>query len=124
MSMLTFIASLLFIENSTVDLLINPSSECDLFHVHLYPHEHLLNDHDEALHGATKLFASLGEQRTLRDGIAAACNPEITPVNPFSPPSLSGLWGLVNVWTRTRPIRPGLVGMLVIFILTVLLSAI
>jgi len=94
---LSLIASLLFVDRSTISMLNHP--EHDLFP--LYSYEHPSEEHDGMPHGATKLLADSDAKTTLREGLTVACDPEITPFNPFALPSLglSGLWSLVNgVW--------------------------
>jgi len=98
---LSFIASLLLVDKSTIGLLTHASSESALFPGHSYLDEQPTDEHNETPHGATKLFADLEGDRTLLEGLAVACDPEFIPFNPFALPSLqlSGLWSIVNgVW--------------------------
>jgi hypothetical protein len=104
MPMLSFIASVLFIDESTFSLLTHPSSEPALFTRHLDSGEYPPNEHSGA-HDIVKLFAGSEERRSLREGLAVACDPEFTPLNPFAFPSLrlGGLRSLVNgVWIDSR----------------------
>jgi hypothetical protein len=96
--MLSFIASVLCIDESTTSLLTHPSSESALFPQNIDSDEHPSDEHGGMPHGLTKLFAGQG---SLREGLAVACDPEFTPSNPFAFPSLqlSGLCSFVNgVW--------------------------
>jgi len=100
--MLSFIASLLFIDEATIRLLTHPSSESALFLGHSYSDEHPSDEHDGPPHGAAKLLAGSDEKQTLKEGLAIACDPSVLPFNPFALPRPSGLWDLVNgVWTNS-----------------------
>lgn len=99
--MLSFIASLLFVDESTIRLLTHSSSQSALFPEHLICDEYPPEEQDGTQRGAIKPFSGLEGTRALREGIAVACDTEFASSNPFAPPNLrlSGLWGLVNgVW--------------------------
>ena len=103
--MLSFIASLLFIDESTIRLLTQTSSNSALFLGHSISDsdKHLSDEpdvHNSPPHGIIKLHSD--ENRTLKDGLAVAFDPDLVPRNPFALPDLrpSSLWGLVNgMWT-------------------------
>jgi hypothetical protein len=98
--MLSFIASVLFIDESTTSLLTHPSSNPALFPQNIDSHEHLSDEHCGTRYGLTKLSAGLG-QGSLREGLTFACDPECTPLNLFAFHSLqlSDLWSFANgVW--------------------------
>ncbi|KIM89225.1 hypothetical protein PILCRDRAFT_2487 [Piloderma croceum F 1598] len=99
--MLSFIATLLFIDESTTSLLTHPSSESALYPQNIDSDEHPSDENSGTSHGLTKLSAGLEGQGSLREGLTVACDPEFTPLNPFAFHSLqlSGLWSFVNgVW--------------------------
>jgi len=100
--MLSFIASLLFIDEATIHLLTQSPSESALFLGHSYSDEHPSDEHDicRTPHGVIKLLADSDDNRTLKAGLAVASDSDILPFNPFAFPS--GLWSLVSgVWKNS-----------------------
>lgn len=103
--LLSFIASMLFVDESTVRLLTHPSSESTLFPGHSSSvDEESTEDEDEPRE--TKLLSSTSEEsgsQRLKEGLAATCDHDLFPFNPFSLTRsirFNGLWGLVNgVWS-------------------------
>ena len=101
--MLSFITSILFIDDSTINLLAHPSSDSALFPGHSYPAEN-----EDIPFRAVKAVKGLEEHRTLKEGLAIACDPDNLPSNPFtlSGLGLGGLCRLVNgVWTSSESPR-------------------
>lgn len=101
--MLSFLASLLFVDDSTVRLLTHPSSESALFpgHTSSVDEDHSPSEQERALHSPVKL---MDNNQTLKGGLAVACDPDFLPFNPFALTSLpiNSLLGIVNgVWNSS-----------------------
>ncbi|KZP33690.1 hypothetical protein FIBSPDRAFT_847636 [Athelia psychrophila] len=103
--MLAFLASCLFIDDSTLDLLTNPlPDESILFPGHAIPY----SDSEKTALAEGRIMLTRGRSRlrsSPRESMRLACDPGTMPFSPFAMPSahLNGLLELVNgMWTSGR----------------------
>lgn len=94
--LLSFFISLLAIDDSTVCLLSQPSSDSALSACHkLPPPNSCLEEVDGEPHGIEKLLVRRGGSRIMRDALVS--ERELAPYSPLSPVPLLGLWNTVTI---------------------------
>jgi len=93
--LLSFFTSLLAIDDSTVCLLRQPSSDSALFACPGLPSDSSLEEADGELHGLEKLLARKSGARRIRD--ALLYERELGLCRPPSPRPFLGLWNTVSV---------------------------
>lgn len=104
--LLSFFASLLSLDSSTLHLLLHTSA-----HSILFPESSIVGEDThvvegpDSLHGMESLFAPASERTSVKEGLTVVCDQDIVPSSPFlvSPFSLKGLFGMVKVtWPAER----------------------
>ncbi|KAI0050403.1 hypothetical protein FA95DRAFT_1676783 [Auriscalpium vulgare] len=99
--LLSFFASLLAIDESTLHLIAHTPSHSVLFvgPVPALEEKPDPRDEDERAHGVVALLAPPEEKTSLRDGLRVACDPDLVFASPFVPFPLGALCDLVKgVW--------------------------